>query len=456
MDQNGVPAIAADDRSNLLLWIMIVICVIVGTIFTLWYVIESGKSGPTGDTGNQGVVGPQGKQGHQGAEGATGESGATGDPGPTGQVGPTGGGTGPTGPTGARGNTGFTGASGPTGKDEPTGATGFTGHRGVTGATGMTGHQGPIGMTGFTGPSYPQQWALMYNTSLQSAVIDGNVGTGTLYLQFPNIAAQSPTGWNTKFTIGLGSNNETEINVLDEGAGSDGFFTVEAGVSLEVFTPFVDPFIQNIRTYLHQNLAPTREYMVQETFSVDYPNPQTDLKTYHTLSFLWPFVATERFSIRSDCLAVPGVVPSFTLRATNDVNVSAWLYVAWNAIAVIILDPLTDRKHISMESKDTRIGSARFRDKKKRNNHNHKQHYQHPQRALLLPPHPDTVIVPSWQLNERKTTQKCPQVAIQVLEPQQKQPEPQKIKPFTFSSSTLSSRASSSVSVKSTPTVFKK
>jgi hypothetical protein len=421
MDDNGLISQAVqndpiDNKSNIWLWVMLIIYLLVVTVFTIWYLITSGHPGVSGETGNQGVVGAHGKTGPQGADGATGHQGDTGSQGVTGPVGPTGGGTGATGATGFTGDTGSMGISGPTGEDHPTGATGPTGHRGPTGWTGITGRQGPTGMIGFTGPVYAQQWALLYNTTNQTAVIDGNVGTGTLFMQFPHIAAQSDTGTNTKFSIGVGGNGETEITVLDQTGGGlmgdMGFFTIEAGARVGVDgSSFIAPYAQNIRTYLH--ITPTgRDHMFQETFSVTYPNPQRTLFADHTINFLWPLLdlTNTRFTVRSDCLLSPGVLPAPELIAANS-QVSAWLYVAWNAFGSHILENSNNKVTFSDPSQQ-RIGSARLREKKI----NSRRNFGRPNIHRLLPPHPDTVIAPDWQLNELASHahQKCPQVSLEI------------------------------------------
>lgn len=116
---------------------------------------ETGPQGPKGDTGAQGPQGPAGPQGLQGPKGDTGPQGPKGNTGSQGLQGPKGD-TGPAGPQGPKGDTGDIGPQGPKGDTGPQGLQGETGPQGPKGDTGETGPQGPQGPKGDTGPQGPQ------------------------------------------------------------------------------------------------------------------------------------------------------------------------------------------------------------------------------------------------------------------------------------------------------------
>lgn len=99
---------------------------------------RTGATGPRGNIGPAGVAGPTGAEGPRGIQGPQGIQGLQGTVGPVGPVGATGM-TGATGATGPTGMAGATGATGPTGMTGVTGPTGQKGDQGVTGPTGPTG-----------------------------------------------------------------------------------------------------------------------------------------------------------------------------------------------------------------------------------------------------------------------------------------------------------------------------
>lgn len=148
--------------------------------------------GPKGPRGYRGLKGKAGAAGSNGAAGQNGIAGPQGIQGPTGgAIGPAGsqGPTWNTGPLGPKGTTGTQGTRGVTGAGGTNGANGSNGSRGTTGSRGPTGTQGTAGSGGVT------QYAYIYNTSVETVAVEGDVtldSNGVLTSGFTHTVGLAP------------------------------------------------------------------------------------------------------------------------------------------------------------------------------------------------------------------------------------------------------------------------
>lgn len=204
---------------------------------------ETGAQGPQGPAGPQGLQGPKGDAGPQGPKGNTGSQGLQGPKGDTGPAGPQGpkgdigpqgpkGDTGPEGPQGPKGDTGSQGPQGPkgdTGPEGPQGIQGPQGPKGDTGDTGPRGPQGPKGDTGDTGPQGPQgpQGPAGASGPTMSEILDAVYPVGSIYISM-NLTSPSQVealfgGTWVKFADGktlIGvDTNDTDFNASNMTGG---------------------------------------------------------------------------------------------------------------------------------------------------------------------------------------------------------------------------------------------
>ncbi len=148
--------------------------------------------GPKGERGLRGLTG---KTGSAGANGAAGPQGAQGNAGPAGGPAGPAGSQGPIGATGLLGPTGSTGVKGTTGTQGARGVTGLGGTNGSNGARGTTGSRGPTGTAGTAGSGGVTQYAYLYNTSVETVAVEGDVtldSNGVLTSGFAHTAGLAP------------------------------------------------------------------------------------------------------------------------------------------------------------------------------------------------------------------------------------------------------------------------